>query len=76
MCEFKTKIKIAQLLRLTIVYAKSNIYSPRRGCLSPGNSIILGIAATLLFISITIFADFGDHFVATQARFQQTCLFS
>ena len=34
----------------TIVSAKSKIYSPRRGYLSPGNSIILEITATLLFI--------------------------
>ena len=53
MCELNTKITIVQLLRLTIVSAKSKIYSPRRGYLSPGNSIVLGIAATLLFISVT-----------------------
>ena len=35
MCEFNTKITIAQLLRLTSVSAKSKIYSPRRGYLSP-----------------------------------------
>ena len=40
---------------LTIVSAKSKIYSPRQGYLSPGNSIILEIAATLLFIGVTIF---------------------
>ena len=62
MREFNTKITIAQLLRLTIVSAKSNIYSPRRGYLSPGNSIVLGIAATLLFISITIFCPFWGSF--------------
>ena len=41
----------------TIVSAKSKIYSPRRGYLSPGNynSIILEIAATLLFTGVTIF---------------------
>ena len=50
MSEFKAKITIAQLLRLTIVSAKSKIYSPRRGYLSPGNSSILEIAATLLLI--------------------------
>ena len=55
MCEFNTKITIAQLLRLTIVSAKSKIYSPRRGYLSPGNSIILEIAATLSFIGVIIF---------------------
>ena len=42
MCAFNTKITIAQLLSLTIVSAKSKIYSPRRGYLSPGNSIGLG----------------------------------
>ena len=55
MSEFKAKTTIAQLLRLTIVSAKSKIYSPRRGYLSPGNFIILEIAATLLFIGVTIF---------------------
>ena len=62
MCEFNTKITIAQLLRLTIVPAKSKIYSQRRGYLSPGNSIVLGIAATLLFISVTIFCRFWGSF--------------
>ena len=76
MCEFNTKITIAQLLSLTIVSAKSKTYSPRWGYLSPGNSIVLQIAATLLFIGITIFADFGAHCVETQAHFQQPCLFS
>ena len=50
MCEFNTKITIAQLLRLTSVSAKSTLYSPRRGYLSPGNSIVLEIAATLFYI--------------------------
>ena len=50
MCELNTKITIAQLLRLTIVSAKSKNYSPRRGYLSPGNSIVLGISATLSII--------------------------
>ena len=56
MSEFKTKITIAQL----IVSVKSKIYSPRRvrRYLSPGNSIILEIAATLLFIGVTIFSLF------------------
>ena len=62
MCEFNTKITITQLLRLTIVSAKSKIYSPRRGYLSPGNSIVLEIAATLLFISVTIFCWFWGSF--------------
>ena len=61
MCEFNTKITIVQLLRLTIFSAKSKIHSPRRGYLSPGNSIVLEIEAALLFISVTIFADFGAH---------------
>ena len=76
MCEFNTKITITQLLSLTVVSAKSKIYSPRRGYLSPGNSIILEIAAILLFIIATIFTfTFGAHFLESQARFQQTCLF-
>ena len=71
MCEFNTK-------RLTIVSGKSKFYSPRQGYLSPGNSIVLVIAVTLLFISVTIFCRFWGSFcfVETQARFQQTCLFS
>ena len=44
--------------RLTIVSGKSNIYSPRQGYLSPGNSIVLVIAASLLFISVRIFCRF------------------
>ena len=48
--------------RLTIVSGKSKIYSPRRGYLSPGNSIVLVIAATLLFISVTIFCRFWRSF--------------
>ena len=57
MSEVKTKITIAQLLRLTICLCKVKIYSPRRvrRYLSPDNSIILEIAATLLFIGVTIF---------------------
>ena len=47
MFEFNTKITIAHLLSLTIVSAKSKIYSPRRGYLSPGNSIVLEITSTL-----------------------------
>ena len=62
MSEFTAKITIAQLLRLTIVSAKSKIYSPRRGYLSPGNSIILEIAAILLFIGVTIFCWFWGSF--------------
>ena len=53
MCEFNKKITIAHLLRLTIVSAKSKIYSPRLGYLSPSNSIVLEVAAALLFISVT-----------------------
>ena len=62
MCEFNTKITITQLLSLTIVSAKSKIYSLRRGYLSPGNSIVLGIAATLYFVSVTIFCRFWGSF--------------
>ena len=52
MGEFKTKITIIQILRLTTTSAKSKIHSPRRGYLSPGNSIILEIETALLFISV------------------------
>ena len=52
MCEFNTTITIAQLLRLTIVSAKSKIYYPRQSYLSPGNSFVLEIAATFLFMLI------------------------
>ena len=79
MVKFNTKITIAQLLRLTIVSPKSKIHkihSHRRGYLSPGYSIVLGIAAALLFISVTNSCRFWGSFVKTQARFQQTCLFS
>ena len=76
MCEFNTAITIAQLLGLTVVSAKSKIHSPRRGYLSPGNSILLEITAALLFISITNSCRFRGSFVENQARFQQTCLFS
>ena len=48
--------------RLTIVSGKSKIYSPRQGYLSSGNSIVLVIAATLLFISVTIFCQFWGSF--------------
>ena len=41
MCEFNTKITIAQLFRLTV----KTLLSKTR--LSPGNSIVFGIAATL-----------------------------
>ena len=34
-----------------------------------GSSIVLEIAAALLFISVTNLANFGAHFVETQARF-------
>ena len=44
MCELNTKITL-----LTIVTERSKIYFPRRGFLSPGNSIDLEIAAALLF---------------------------
>ena len=45
MCEFNTKIRKITTLSLAIVSAKSKICSPRRGYLSPGNSIVLEIAA-------------------------------
>ena len=48
--------------RLTIVSGKSRIYSPRQGDLSAGNSIVLVIAASLLFISVTIFCRFWGSF--------------
>ena len=48
--------------RLTIVSAKSKIYSPRRGYLSLGNSIDLEIAAALLFISVTNSCRFWGSF--------------
>ena len=72
MCEFNTKITIVHLLRLTILSAKSKIYSRRRGYLSPGNSIVLEIETALLFISITYSCRFGGSFVEIQAGFQQT----
>ena len=50
MSEVKTKITIAQLLFMQ----SQNLRRVRR-YLSPGNSIILEIAATLLFICVTIF---------------------
>ena len=50
--------------------------STRRGYLSPLNSIVLEIAATYYSSASHFFADFGAHFVETQARVQQTCLFS
>ena len=57
MSEVKTKITIVKLLRLTFCLCKVKIYSSRRvrRYLSPGNSIILEIAAILLFIGVTIF---------------------
>ena len=62
MCEFNTKITIVQLLRLTIVSAKSEIYSLRPGYFSPGNSVVLEIAAASLFISITNSGRFWGSF--------------
>ena len=49
---------------MTICLCKVNIYSPRciRRYLSPGNSIILEIAATLLFNCVTIFHWFWGSF--------------
>ena len=62
MCEFNTKITIAQLFRLAVVSVKSNIHSPRGGCLSPDNSIVLEIAAALLFISVANSCRFWSSF--------------
>ena len=45
MCEFNTKIRKITILSSAIVSAKSKICSPRQGYLSPGNSIVLEIAA-------------------------------
>ena len=47
----------------------SKIYSPRWGYLSPGNSIVLGIAATLLFISVTSFCWFWGSFCWNSSTF-------
>ena len=67
MCELNTKIIIVQLLRLTIVSAKSKIHSPSGGYLSPGNSVVLELEAA--------FCRFWGSFFENQERFQQTCLF-
>ena len=72
MYEFNTKVTIVQLLRLTILSAKSKIYSPRQGYFSPGNAIVLEIEIVLLFISVTNSCRFWGSFVEVQARFQQT----
>ena len=45
--------QLPKLLRLTIASAKSKDHVPRRGYLSPVNSIVLEIAAALFFISVT-----------------------
>ena len=67
----KQRSQSPKLLRLTpgltIVSSKSNIYSPRQGYLSPGNSIILEIAATLLFIGVTICCWFWGSFCWTSS---------
>ena len=75
-CEFNTTITIAQLFEVDRCFCKVIIHSPTRGYLSPGNSIVLEIAAVLLLICITNFCRFWGSFVEIQARFQQTCLFS
>ena len=67
-CEINIKITIVQLLRLTIVSAKSKTHSPRRGYLSPGN---LEIETALLFISVTNSCRFWGSLVEIQARFQE-----
>ena len=49
--------------RPTIVSAKVKFYSPRRGYLSPGNSIVLEIAAAAeIFISVTNSCTFWGSF--------------
>ena len=53
MCEFNTNVQSSNSLRLTIVSAKPKIHSPRRGYLSPGNSIVLEKETASLFISVT-----------------------
>ena len=58
MCEFNTKITISQLLievDHVIVSEKSKTYTQRQGYLSPGNSIVLEIAAALSQILADIF---------------------
>ena len=52
MCEFNTNVQSSNSWRLTIVSAKPKIHSPRRGYLSPGNSIVLEKETALLFISV------------------------
>ena len=52
MSEVKTKITIAQLL---FMQSQNLLSKTRTTLLSPGNSIILEIAATLLFICVTSF---------------------
>ena len=52
MREFNTNVQSSNSLRLTIVSAKPKIHSPRRGYLSPGNSIVLEKETALLFISV------------------------
>ena len=64
----------SHLLRLTVVSAKSKFHSHRRGYLSPGNFTVLEIAAASLVNSDS--CRFGGSFIETQARFQQTSLFS
>ena len=71
MCEFNIKITIVQLLRFSIVSAKSKFHSPRRGYLSPGNSIVLEIETALLFISVTNSCRFWGLLVEIQAGFQE-----
>ena len=59
-CANSTQTTIAQLLRLTIVSAKSKIYSPRRGYLSPGHHQghnLLPILGLILLNSSTLPRD-------------------
>ena len=59
MSEVKTKITIAQLL---LMQSQNLLSKTRTTLLSPGNSIILEIAATLLFICVTSFHWFWGSF--------------
>ena len=55
--------------------ARSIIYSPRRGYLSPGNYIVLEIETALLFISVTNSCRFWGSFVEIQACFQHKAIY-
>ena len=77
MCEFNSKITIVQLLRLTMVSAKSKLHSPRRNYLPPGKFYRFGNRSCfVVFISVTNSCPFWGSFIEIQACFQQICLFS